>query len=318
MQQYFYLNNIKLNSRCFIVLLCTILAGCGSLSHVKSQQITMPVPLVAEKSSKPYMLTKAQFLSSLEPSICKAYLLLKKTGKAPIISNEDFLQFPYGKNEPLIFCQPLHTCDIALQPGEQITGIHSGDTARWKYEVATSGLGNGTQPHLILKPTDYDIATNIIITTTRRTYHLSLVSKHNKTIKQISFWYPDDLELEWKKMKQDAHQWQQQNKEECCSEINLCGLNYNYHIYKSVFSTAPTWMPIRAFNDGFHVYIEMPSKMRCSDAPALFVIKDDGKQALVNYRVRGNYYIVDELFKQAILVTCVGSSQQRITINYKS
>ena len=37
----------------------------------------------------------------------------------------------------------------------------------------------------------------------------------------------------------------------------------------------------------------MPESMRSTEAPALFVLTDGDEQALVNYRVRGGYYVVD-------------------------
>ena len=36
----------------------------------------------------------------------------------------------------------------------------------------------------------------------------------------------------------------------------------------------------------------------------------------VNYRVKGNYYVVDRLFSSAILVAGVGRDQDRVTISY--
>ena len=37
---------------------------------------------------------------------------------------------------------------------------------------------------------------------------------------------------------------------------------------------------------------------------------------MVNYRVRGNYYVVDRLFDQAVLLAGVGREQDRVTIAY--
>ena len=46
----------------------------------------------------------------------------------------------------------------------------------------------------------------------------------------------------------------------------------------------------------------MPNGMRSSDAPALLVAAGSGSQ-MVNYRVRGEYYVVDRLFGQAAMVS---------------
>jgi type IV secretory pathway VirB9-like protein len=37
---------------------------------------------------------------------------------------------------------------------------------------------------------------------------------------------------------------------------------------------------------------------------------------MVNYRVKGNYYVVDRLITDAILVSGVGRDRERVTISY--
>jgi type IV secretion system protein VirB9 len=61
------------------------------------------------------------------------------------------------------------------------------------------------------------------------------------------------------------------------------------------------WKPLRAFDDGSKVYIEFPGRIDQGEAPPLFVVGQEGNSELVNYRVRGNYYIVDRLFAAAEL-----------------
>ncbi len=55
------------------------------------------------------------------------------------------------------------------------------------------------------------------------------------------------------------------------------------------------------FDDSTKVYIEFPRRLDQGEAPPLFVVGADGGAQLVNYRVRGNYYIVDRLFAAAEL-----------------
>src|ERR1700678_2109145 len=88
-------------------------------------------------------------------------------------------------------------------------------------------------------------------------------------------------------------------------------LNFDY----DVSGPQVPWKPIRAFDDGTHVFIQMPNGMRSSDAPALLVAAGSGSQ-MVNYRVRGEYYVVDRLFGQAVMVSGVGRQQDRVMIQY--
>ena len=57
------------------------------------------------------------------------------------------------------------------------------------------------------------------------------------------------------------------------------------------------WRPVRSFDDGTHVWIEMP-KMSSPVRPIL--LGDNGSQ--INYRVRGQYFETDSLFDKAALV----------------
>lgn len=72
----------------------------------------------------------------------------------------------------------------------------------------------------------------------------------------------------------------------------------------------PHWRPLRAFDDGRKVYIEFPKDIAQTDAPPLFVVGASGSSDLVNYRVRGRYYIVDRLFGAAELR--LGEDKQQI------
>ena len=54
-------------------------------------------------------------------------------------------------------------------------------------------------------------------------------------------------------------------------------------------------------DDGRKTFIQFPATLRTTEAPALFIRSAEGKTQLVNYRVKGNYYIVDRLFDLAEL-----------------
>jgi type IV secretion system protein TrbG len=62
------------------------------------------------------------------------------------------------------------------------------------------------------------------------------------------------------------------------------------------------------------VYIQLPEAMRVTEAPALLVQTRTGDTALVNYRLRQQYYVVDKLFDTAVLVVGVGTHQERVAI----
>jgi type IV secretion system protein VirB9 len=66
---------------------------------------------------------------------------------------------------------------------------------------------------------------------------------------------------------------------------------------------------LRAFDDGRRVFIQMPENLNATDAPPLFVIGESGPE-LVNYRVRGRFYVVDRMFDRAEMR--LGDRHQRV------
>ena len=72
----------------------------------------------------------------------------------------------------------------------------------------------------------------------------------------------------------------------------------------------PDWRPLRAFDDGRQTFIEFPPSLAVGEAPPLFLVDRKGEAQLVNYRLRGRYYIVDRLFDAAELR--LGTKRQQV------
>ena len=91
------------------------------------------------------------------------------------------VQFTWPAEIPSIVCAVLQVTDVALEPGEAITSVSTGDNLRWSVEAVVSGEGPAQQPHLIIKPFDRGLVTSVVVTTTRRSYHLTLRSTDHST-----------------------------------------------------------------------------------------------------------------------------------------
>ncbi len=85
--------------------------------------------------------------------------------------------FVFGSTLPTIVCAPLFVCDLALEPGEGVNDLNVGDSVRWKITPAGEGSGDSLITHVIIKPTDVGLITNLVLTTNRRTYTIKLVSR---------------------------------------------------------------------------------------------------------------------------------------------
>ncbi len=192
--------------------------------------------------------------------------------------------------------------DIALEPGETLIAVSAGDTVRWVVADTTSGQGQSARVHLLVKPIGSGLETNLVITTSRRTYHLEMHASSTAYMASVSWTYPAS---ELKALETNRETAVAADLAILGTGIDLEQLRFRYRIE----GDAP-WKPRQVFDDGAKVYIQFPSGLAQSEAPPLFVVGSDGKPTLVNYRVRGTTYIVDRLFAAAELR--LGTAPQRI------
>ncbi len=283
-----------------------------------------PLKIVTEAAPKPEASpappTGAELLAQQRSEVRTAVKEHQRNGQWPLYKTPVSVLYPYGEgSEPVVDCQPLRTTDIELQPGETITDVAMGDTERWMATPAASGDPRNAVPHLAVKPQGPGIETNLTIYTTKHIYHLLLRSRGGHAMQEVEFYYPDELLTSMA----EADSATAKAKEEAAdppadsddvvkvANVDPAQLNFAYN----VAGPNVPWKPVRAFDDRAHVYIQMPAGMKSSEAPALLINAASGTQ-MVNYRVEGNYYVVDRLFTDAILVSGVGRTQDRVTIRY--
>jgi type IV secretion system protein VirB9 len=193
-----------------------------------------------------------------------------------------------------VYAAPEMVSDIALAPGEQLVAVSAGDTVRWVVGDTTSGEGEAVRAHILVKPIRPGLATNLVITTDRRTYHLELRSTDETWMASVAWTYPRDELLALRARNREAETVEAQTIDE---GLDLEGLRFRY----AISGDEPSWRPVRAFDDGHKVYIQFPARLDQGEAPPLFVVGPRGDAELVNYRVRGRYYVVDRLFAAAEL-----------------
>ncbi len=193
-----------------------------------------------------------------------------------------------------LYAAPEQVSDIALQSGEKLIAVSAGDTVRWVVGDTTSGTGDTEQVHILVKPVAPGLKNNLVIATDRRAYHLEIESTERTYMAAVSWHYPHDQLIALQRKNEEASRASGQVID---SGLSLDRLRFRYEI----IGDNPPWRPVRAFDDTSKVYIEFPRRIDQGEAPPLFVVGPDGGTQLVNYRIRGNYYIVDRLFAAAEL-----------------
>lgn len=184
---------------------------------------------------------------------------------------------------------PEQVADVALQPGENLVSVAAGDTARWVIGDTASGSGAGRRIHVLVKPTASGLRTNLVIATDRRVYHLALESRVSGAMAGIGWTYAEDALIALRAGREEGRPG--------TVALALEGLNFSYGIR----GPRVPWRPLRVFDDGRQTFIEFPPGFGGGEAPPLFAIGAGGAAELVNYRVRGRYYIVDRVLGSAEL-----------------
>jgi len=191
-----------------------------------------------------------------------------------------------------VYTAPGQVTDIALQPGETLGAVAAGDTVRWVIGDTTSGSGDTKRTHVLIKPFAPGLATNLVITTTRRSYHLALTSTARTAMAALSWTYPQDQLIALKKAAEQV-----QAAEPVARGLPVDQLHFDY----AITGDQPAWRPLRAFDDGRQTFIQFPANLGVGEAPPLFLVDAKGEAELVNYRVQGRFYVVDRLFDAAEL-----------------
>lgn len=296
-----------------------ISAGCataplGPEDFVEASRVEEEIA-VAEPPAPPA--SDAALLDDDDPELAAAIRKFQETGNAPVVRKPGFVVFPYGERQPILYCKPLRICDIELEAGEGVLNVALGDSERWIASKMESGSEDARRAHIVVKPTEFDLSTNLVITTDRRVYHLGLISSLEETggyFRSVRFYYPQDTVERWSDAAAAAREGASREREREVAHLPLVspeGLNFGYRID----GDRVPWRPVQAFDDGTRVFIQMPGAMSATEAPALFVLTGDKDQALVNYRLRGRYFVVDKLFPEAVLVLGVGGKQERVTVS---
>ena len=149
--------------------------------------------------------------------------------------------------------------------------------------------------------TGQPITVHYVITTDRRSYHIALTSVMKTAMAALSWTYPQDalIALRWASSAAEA-------AAPVAAGIEVEQLHFNY----SVSGDRPAWRPFRAFDDGRQTFIEFPATLAVGEAPPIFLLDGKGEAQLVNYRVKGRFYVVDRIFDVAELR--LGTKHQQI------
>ncbi|WP_426727604.1 TrbG/VirB9 family P-type conjugative transfer protein [Enterobacter cloacae complex sp. 288G10] len=103
-----------------------------------------------------------------------------------------------------VYASPGRVTVVFAQPGEELVTVAAGDTVRWIVGETSSGGGADLRVNVLVKPIRSGLKTNLVITTSRRTYLLELTSTERAWMASVSWDYPKDRMLALQRQAQAA------------------------------------------------------------------------------------------------------------------
>ena len=199
-------------------LLLAMLAGCASQDAppvialdepVEAQRlpeppkpievVEMPKPLALPAQLKP--LPDAQAGKPVEEPTDERVRVSRANRDARVApTREGYINaiqvWPYSDGALYqVYTSPGRVTAINLQAGEELVTVAAGDTVRWIVGDTSSGSGEELRVSVLVKPTRVDLKTNLVITTTRRTYLIELTATEQAWMASVSWDYPKDRML---------------------------------------------------------------------------------------------------------------------------
>ena len=241
------------------------------------------------------------------------------SGKArPIMSSDGKVIFPFGQSMPKLTCSPTRACDVEMQPSEKVIDVVLGDTVNWTWLPGESIEKVKPIHHVVFQPRDNSLESNAIIYTNRRSYHIKLYAPKQEGIylNRVGFYYPEELVQSWEEKAgiSAAAEAKERSLSVMPAPVPPQKLAFDYRVEGNA-----DFKPLRVFNDGERVYMEMPDSMRTGVNPILMLLDANGKGIVASYRREEDpetnkiHFVVDSVFDKAKLM----SDSEEIKIIWK-
>jgi type IV secretory pathway VirB9-like protein len=277
----------------------------------------------------------------------------RTTGRARPVQIGTVVAYPYGVTDPVLTCAALRACVIDLEPGERLVAPPIvGDKVRWHIGTAPSGP-DSANTFVWVKPTDCDLSTNLVLSTDRRVYQVTLeaptcdrqsTNPRFAGVTHLTFYFPDEsvpgaLRRTTVASADDVGPNGVASGAEPTGVVRAALTRGGLAVPQVIAPARPAlagiivditranfdyritrdkrfpWAPAQVFDDGAHAFIKIPPEAAAHEAPALFELRDGGDKALMNYVVRDGFYVTDRTFRRAALVLGQGKQEQRVTLD---
>jgi type IV secretion system protein VirB9 len=194
-----------------------------------------------------------------------------------------------------VWTAPLRVTVLTLPPGEGVTAVAAGDTVRWQIGETQSGDGADRRAHVLVKPLEAGLETNLVLTTSRGVYLLQLRSGGPQAFNAAVAWDvsaalprpPPGPEASGPPLAQAVAEPEGP-------------LDARYAV-SPTGRRSPPWTPTAVMTDGVRTYLALAPRAAARESPALFAVDPAGRAQMVNYRQRNGLLVVDRVLERAEL-----------------
>lgn len=185
--------------------------------------------------------------------------------------------------------------NIEFAADENIETVSAGDTVSWQFVP--------TGRRLFIKPVMNDAQTNLTVITSKRVYTFDLNAKNPekdarwKLTYLVRFTYPGQDYLQVGTVGRPAGS----NATPATPAARITGTNrartandFNFQYKVVAGKNGEEISPTFVFDDGEFTFFQFADK-RKKELPAIFIVDNDSNESVVNYRIEGNYMVVERL-----------------------
>jgi type IV secretory pathway VirB9-like protein len=259
----------------------------------------------------------------------------RRTGRARVVHSGTYVMVPYGHVEPTLQCAPARVCIAELERGERVIDSAAADPVRWLVDFAT---GPDSVPVIITKPVALpnacDLTTNLVVTTNRRVYHLTLDSppcpgqeestNPNLPYNHVKFYYPDDALVRHHGSVAEpaagggvaypAAESSPPAGREHDALLALDDLGALHVDYQVIPDPRFPWVPRLVVDNGRQTCIRLPAQAYHSDLAVLYELTSRGDYEYVQYVVRDGCILTDRVARRMVLVIPDGSGRDPLRL----
>lgn len=186
---------------------------------------------------------------------------------------------------------------IKFREDERIENVAIGDSKAWQVQP------NKAQSILFVKPLEPSAATNMTVVTSKRTYLFDLVaSSRNNPLYVLQFAYPETEKAEEEARLAAAAEEEQREQ---ATALEMAAATDPYAVidpsmlnFEWAAEGDSALLPARAYDDGEAVFLTWPADQ---PIPAILVTNERGELGAVNFTVRGDTVVLDEVPGQIVL-----------------